>query len=78
LYKGEKYFLLGVILLQAKSRITLAALAGVPLIMVLGNSMLIPVLPQMKSALDISQFKVSLVITLFSVGISHSHCRLFI
>ncbi|MFZ5943016.1 MAG: MFS transporter [Bacillota bacterium] len=53
--------------MQAKSRITLAALAGVPLIMVLGNSMLIPVLPQMKSALDISQFKVSLVITLFSV-----------
>ncbi|NLT94754.1 MAG: MFS transporter [Clostridia bacterium] len=35
--------------------------------MVLGNSMLIPVLPQMKSALNISQFKVSLVITLFSV-----------
>jgi ACDE family multidrug resistance protein len=53
--------------LKAKSRITLAALAGVPLIMVLGNSMLIPVLPQMKSALNISQFKVSLVITLFSV-----------
>jgi len=53
--------------LKAKSRITLAALAGVPLIMVLGNSMLIPVLPQMKSALNISQFQVSLVITLFSV-----------
>lgn len=35
--------------------------------MVLGNSMLIPVLPQMKEALNISQFKVSLVITLFSV-----------
>ncbi|MFZ7103684.1 MAG: MFS transporter [Peptococcaceae bacterium] len=53
--------------MKAKSRITLAALAGVPLIMVLGNSMLIPVLPQMKEALNISQFKVSLVITLFSV-----------
>jgi len=53
--------------LKAKSRITLAALAGVPLIMVLGNSMLIPVLPQMKSALNITQFQVSLVITLFSV-----------
>jgi len=59
--------LIGVIYLQAKTRITLAALAGVPLIMVLGNSMLIPVLPQMKSALNISQFQVSLVITLFSV-----------
>jgi len=53
--------------LKAKTRVTLAALAGVPLIMVLGNSMLIPILPQMKSALNISQFKVSLVITLFSV-----------
>ena len=35
--------------------------------MVLGNSMLIPVLPKMKSTLDITQFQVSLVITLFSV-----------
>lgn len=53
--------------MKARTRITLASLAGVPLIMVLGNSMLIPVLPEMKSALNISQFKVSLVITLFSV-----------
>ena len=53
--------------MKAKNIITLASLAGVPLIMVLGNSMLIPVLPKMKSALDISQFQVSLVITLFSV-----------
>jgi len=52
---------------QQKSILTLLALAGVPFMMVLGNSMLIPVLPQMKQALDISQFKVSLVITLFSV-----------
>ncbi len=29
--------------------------------------MLIPVLPDMKQALDISQFKVSLVVTLFSI-----------
>ena len=50
-----------------KKKFTLAALAGVPLIMVLGNSMLIPVLPKMKSTLDITQFQVSLVITLFSV-----------
>lgn len=35
--------------------------------MVLGNSMLIPILPQMKQALKISQFEVSLVITLFSI-----------
>ncbi|MGI6587502.1 MAG: MFS transporter [Peptococcia bacterium] len=42
-------------------------LCGVPLIMVLGNSMLIPILPQMKQALALSQFKVSLAITLFSI-----------
>lgn len=43
------------------------AISTVPLVMVLGNSMLIPVLPQMKNELGISQFQVSLVITLFSV-----------
>ncbi len=53
--------------MQKKSLLSLAALCGVPFIMVLGNSMLIPVLPQMKQALDISQFKVSLAITLFSI-----------
>lgn len=47
--------------------LTLAFLSGVPFIMVLGNSMLIPVLPQMKEALATSQFKVSLAITLFSI-----------
>lgn len=47
--------------------LTLAALSAVPFIMVLGNSMLIPVLPQMKQALNLSQFEVSLVITLFSI-----------
>lgn len=47
--------------------LTLAALSTVPLIMVLGNSMLIPILPKMKSVLDITQFQTSLVITLFSI-----------
>ncbi|MEW6182438.1 MAG: MFS transporter [Bacillota bacterium] len=42
-------------------------LAGVPLVMVLGNSMLIPVLPAMKKAFDISAFQAGLIITLFSV-----------
>ena len=46
----------------------LLALTTVPLIMVLGNSMLIPVLPQMKAALNISPFQVSLTITLFSLS----------
>lgn len=46
---------------------TILAIASVALIMTLGNSMLIPILPQMRSALDLSQFKVSLTITVFSV-----------
>ncbi len=45
----------------------LAALSSVPFIMVLGNSLLIPVLPAIKNALHLTQFKVSLLITLFSV-----------
>jgi len=43
------------------------AIATVPLVLVLGNSMLIPVLPDMKKALNLSQFQTSLIITLFSV-----------
>ena len=49
------------------SRLELLALAGVPLIMVLGNSMIIPVLPDLGRALGLSSFKTSLIITLFSV-----------
>ncbi len=45
----------------------LAALSGVPFIMVLGNSMLIPVFPQMKAALGLTQFQVGLTISLFSI-----------
>ncbi|MCL6635556.1 MAG: MFS transporter [Peptococcaceae bacterium] len=47
--------------------LSLAALSGVPLIMVLGNSMVIPVLPDIKAALNLNQFQSSLIITLFSV-----------
>lgn len=43
------------------------AIASVPLVLVLGNSMLIPVLPQMQQALSITQFQTSLIITLFSL-----------
>lgn len=45
----------------------LAALSGVPFIMVLGNSMLIPVFPQMQQDLGITQLQVGLTITLFSI-----------
>jgi MFS transporter, ACDE family, multidrug resistance protein len=48
--------------------LTILAIGSIPLILVLGNSMLIPILPKMKSVLDLSQFKVSLVITTFSVA----------
>lgn len=49
------------------NKFTLAALAGVPLIMVLGNSMLIPVLPAMAKSLKVSQMQISMIITMFSV-----------
>lgn len=53
--------------MNRKSLLLLAALGTVPFIMVLGNSMLIPVLPQMQKELGISQFQTSLVISLFSI-----------
>lgn len=43
------------------------AIATVPLVLVLGNSMLVPILPDMQERLGISQFQSSMVITLFSV-----------
>jgi len=45
----------------------LASLCSVPFVMVLGNSMLIPVLPAMGHALDVSPVQVGLLITAFSV-----------
>ncbi|MDD4335387.1 MAG: MFS transporter [Desulfotomaculaceae bacterium] len=47
--------------------LVVAALSGVPLIMVLGNSMLIPVLPDIRNTLNLSSVQVSLIITLFSL-----------
>jgi len=47
--------------------LAVAALSGVPFIMVLGNSMLIPVLPDIREALNLTPVKVSLLITLFSL-----------
>jgi len=44
------------------------ALSTVPLVLVLGNSMLVPILPTLKKELGISQFQSSLVISLFSVS----------
>ena len=44
-----------------------SSLVGVPFLMVLGNSILIPLLPQMQSDLGISKVQANLFITLFSV-----------
>jgi len=46
----------------------LIGLTGVPLVMVLGNSMLIPVLPTMKSELELTAFQTSFLITAFSIA----------
>ncbi|PLT33925.1 MFS transporter [Bacillus sp. V5-8f] len=45
---------------------TIAAIGSIPLIMTLGNSMLIPILPAMQSELKLSPLQVSLTITVFS------------
>jgi len=50
---------------QAKAYI---ALASVPVVLVLGNSMLVPILPTMETKMGISNFQSSLVITLFSLA----------
>ncbi|WP_410511342.1 MFS transporter [Paenibacillus sp. BR2-3] len=46
---------------------TIVAIGSIPLIMTLGNSMLIPVLPKIKSELHLSSLQVSLIITVFSL-----------
>ncbi|OEF98426.1 MFS transporter [Desulfuribacillus alkaliarsenatis] len=46
---------------------SLVGLSLVPFVMVLGNSMLIPILPDMQKELSITQFQVSLIITAFSI-----------
>lgn len=44
------------------------AIAFIPIVMVLGNSMLVPVLPTMKAKLGLTQFQTSLTITVFSLA----------
>lgn len=45
----------------------IVSLASIPLVMTLGNSMLIPVLPTMEKVLNISSFQSSLIITVYSI-----------
>jgi ACDE family multidrug resistance protein len=53
--------------LDKKLRVTIIILCLVPLIMVLGNSMLIPVLPSIQKELRVDIVKVGLLITVFSI-----------
>ena len=53
--------------MKGKNILILSVIGAVPFIMVLGNSMLIPVLPEMQRQLGISRFQTSLIISLFSV-----------
>lgn len=56
---------------QAKAKnvwLQLAALSGVPLLMVLGNSMLIPILPSMGRVMGLSKSTTGLTITTFSLA----------
>ncbi|MFB5188927.1 MFS transporter [Alicyclobacillus fastidiosus] len=55
------------IALQANKKLDLVSLASIPLIMTLGNSMLIPVLPEMERQLKIGSLQVSMIITVYSV-----------
>ena len=53
--------------MEEKKTWDLISLASIPLIMTLGNSMLIPVLPLMQKQLKITSFQVSLLITVYSI-----------
>lgn len=50
-----------------EKRWAIISLASVPLIMTLGNSMLIPILPVMEKELDISKLQSSYIITVYSI-----------
>lgn len=43
------------------------ALSTIPLVLVLGNSMLVPILPDLQKELGVTQFQSSLIISLFSI-----------
>lgn len=53
--------------MQKRLGLPFAVLCSVPFVMVLSNSMLIPVLPMMREAMDRTLFQIGLIITAFSV-----------
>ncbi|WP_233713298.1 MFS transporter [Lederbergia citri] len=52
---------------KKKNKWALIAIASIPLIMTLGNSMLIPILPLMEKQLHISKLQSSYIITVYSI-----------
>lgn len=48
-------------------RWAIISLASIPLIMTLGNSMLIPILPMLEKELDVSKLQTSYIITVYSI-----------
>ncbi|GAA0372111.1 MFS transporter [Bacillus horti] len=55
-------------MLHENKTIDLLSVASIPLVMTLGNSMLIPVLPLIEKKLSISAFQSSLMITVYSIA----------
>ncbi|MBM7096338.1 MFS transporter [Bacillus sp. H-16] len=53
--------------MEEKKTWDLISIASIPLVMTLGNSMLIPVLPTMEKEMNVSAFQVSMIITVYSV-----------
>jgi ACDE family multidrug resistance protein len=51
----------------ANKKWAIISLSSIPLVMTLGNSMLIPVLPSMEKKLSISSFQTSMIITVYSI-----------
>ncbi|KYG26631.1 MFS transporter [Alkalihalobacillus trypoxylicola] len=54
-------------MLANNKKLAILSIASIPLVMTLGNSMLIPVLPIIEKELGISSFQVSMLITIYSV-----------
>lgn len=51
----------------SKQKWAIISLSSIPLVMTLGNSMLIPVLPSMEKELSITSFQTSMIITVYSI-----------
>nr|WP_263326111.1 MFS transporter [Neobacillus sp. Marseille-Q6967] len=51
----------------SKQKWAILSLSSIPLVMTLGNSMLIPVLPAMERELNITSFQTSMIITVYSI-----------